>query len=182
MKNRILTSKRDVNRKIKEIEDALRLNEKFSKEKILVEYLNTVYFGSGSYGIKAGGVALLLHVCDPGAPFGRVASTSTSSPSVRRRCSPGSISNPEGNSPFTHPDRAIRRRADVLRGEVERATSPRPRPTRPTTSRCRRCRRRPRPDRGTDFLTAEVQNSLLNDPRTRQHARRSGCDKISRAG
>ena len=45
VKNRILTSKRDVNRKIKEIEDALRLNEKFSKDKILVEYLNTVYFG-----------------------------------------------------------------------------------------------------------------------------------------
>src|ERR1044071_3362541 len=39
-KNRILTSKRDVNRKIREIEDALRLNEKFSKDKIFVEYLN----------------------------------------------------------------------------------------------------------------------------------------------
>jgi membrane peptidoglycan carboxypeptidase len=39
VKNRILTPKRDVNRKIKEIEDALRLNEKFSKDKILVEYL-----------------------------------------------------------------------------------------------------------------------------------------------
>ncbi len=53
VKNRILTSKRDVNRKVKEIEDALRLNEKFSKDKILVEYLNTIYFGAGSYGIKA---------------------------------------------------------------------------------------------------------------------------------
>ena len=59
VKNRILTSKRDVNRKIKEIEDALRLNEKFSKQKILVEYLNTVYFGSGSYGIKAAACAFL---------------------------------------------------------------------------------------------------------------------------
>src|SRR5262249_32108705 len=53
VKNRILTPKRDVNRKIKEIQDALRLNEHFSKQKILEEYLNTVYFGSGSYGIKA---------------------------------------------------------------------------------------------------------------------------------
>ncbi len=35
VKNRILSSKRDVNRKIKEIEDALRLNEKFSKEQDL---------------------------------------------------------------------------------------------------------------------------------------------------
>src|SRR6476661_7799467 len=28
----------------------------------------------------------------------------------------GLISNPEGNSPFSYPDRAVRRRADVLRG------------------------------------------------------------------
>ena len=70
VKNRILTSKRDVNRKIKEIEDALRLNEKFSKEKILVEYLNTVYFGSGSYGIKAAAERFFL-TCDPGAAFPR---------------------------------------------------------------------------------------------------------------
>ena len=65
VKNRILTSKRDVNRKIKEIEDALRLNEKFSKEKILVEYLNTVYFGSGSYGIKSA-ASRFFFTCDPG--------------------------------------------------------------------------------------------------------------------
>ena len=65
VKNRILTSKRDVNRKIKEIEDALRLNEKFSKDKILVEYLNTVYFGSNSYGIKSAAERFFL-VCDNG--------------------------------------------------------------------------------------------------------------------
>ena len=41
VKDRILTNKRTVNRKVKEIEDALRLNEKFSKKKILEEYLNT---------------------------------------------------------------------------------------------------------------------------------------------
>jgi thiol-disulfide isomerase/thioredoxin len=38
VKKRILSDKRDVNRKIKEIEDALRLNRKFSKQKILQEY------------------------------------------------------------------------------------------------------------------------------------------------
>ena len=53
VKNRILSPARDVNRKVKEIEDALRLNEKFSKKKILEEYLNTVYFGQNSYGIKS---------------------------------------------------------------------------------------------------------------------------------
>ena len=59
VKNRLLTSKRDVNRKIKEIEDALRLNEKFSKDKILVEYLNTVYLGIELLRVQGGGRAVL---------------------------------------------------------------------------------------------------------------------------
>jgi len=53
VKNRILSPARDVNRKFKEIQDALRLTRKFSKPKILEEYLNTVYFGQNSYGIKS---------------------------------------------------------------------------------------------------------------------------------
>ena len=85
----MLTSKRDVNRKIKEIEDALRLNEKFSKDKILVEYLNTVYFGSNSYGFKAAAAALLpgLRQRVPVRAAGEA--PRTSSPSARPRCSPG---------------------------------------------------------------------------------------------
>ena len=117
VKNRILTSKRDVNRKIKEIEDALRLNEKFSKDKILVEYLNTVYLGSNSYGIKAAAARFFL-VCDNGCPFGPRGKTLNELTVGETALLAGLISNPEGNSPFTHPDRAIRRRADVLRGEV----------------------------------------------------------------
>ena len=86
VKNRILSSKRDVNRKIKEIEDALRLNEKFSKNKILEEYLNTVYFGSSSYGIKAAAARFFL--TRHRVPFQR-GKRSTSSRSARPRCSPG---------------------------------------------------------------------------------------------
>ena len=53
VKKRILSDKRDVHRKLREIILALRLNDKFSKDKILTEYLNTVYFGENSYGIKS---------------------------------------------------------------------------------------------------------------------------------
>ena len=49
VKNRILSSSRDVNRKVKEIVLALRLNEKYSKNEILEQYLNTVYFGQGIF-------------------------------------------------------------------------------------------------------------------------------------
>src|SRR5690349_11283954 len=151
VKNRILSSKRDVNRKIKEIEDALRLNEKFSKEKILIEYLNTVYFGSGSYGIKAAASRFFGKPLDQ-LTIGEAAMLA------------GLISNPEGNSPFAYPDRAIRRRADVLRGMVGEhyitqaqadAANNEPPPTnKPPAS----------PIVGTDFLSTEVLQDLIKNP------------------
>ena len=76
----------------------------------------------------------------------------------------GLISSPEGNSPFNYPDRAIRRRADVLRGEVETgyitqaqadAANLEPLPTVPP----------PAEQRPTNYLVAEVQDRLLADPR-----------------
>jgi membrane peptidoglycan carboxypeptidase len=163
VKNRLLTSKRDVNRKIKEIEDALRLNKKFSKAKILVEYLNTVYLGSNSYGFKAA-AERFFPVCEGGCPFGTRGKRLDELTLGESALLAGLISNPEGNSPFAYPDRAIRRRADVLRGEVEAgyitqaqsdAANNEPLPTVPP----------PAETRPADFLTAEVQNSLLNDPR-----------------
>lgn len=162
VKNRILTNKRTVNRKVKEIEDALRLNEKFSKKKILEEYLNTIYLGSGSYGIKAAAERYFL-TADPGAalPRGKRLDELTIGEAALLA---GLISNPEGNNPFTYPDRAIRRRADVLRGEVEQgyitqaeadAANNEPLPTiRPPAEQ--------RPD---NYLVAEAQDQLLADPR-----------------
>ena len=102
VKNRLLTSKRDVNRKIKEIEDALRLNEKFSKEKILVEYLNTVYLGSNSYGFKAA-AERFFQVCENGCPFGPRGKRLDELTIGETALLAGLISNPEGNSPFTLP-------------------------------------------------------------------------------
>jgi membrane peptidoglycan carboxypeptidase len=53
VKNALLTSERDFDRKKKEIPLALRLEQQLSKEQILEKYLNTVYFGSGAYGVQA---------------------------------------------------------------------------------------------------------------------------------
>ena len=44
---------RTVSRKLKEALLAVRLENQFSKEQILDDYLNTVYFGRGAYGIEA---------------------------------------------------------------------------------------------------------------------------------
>jgi penicillin-binding protein 1A len=151
VKNRLLTSKRTVNRKVKEIEDAIRLNDKFSKKKILEEYLNTIYLGSGSYGVKSAAERYF------GKPLDQLSNGEAA-------LLAGLISNPEGNNPFNHFDRAVRRRADVLRGEVEAgyltqveadAANNEPMPTVVP----------PAEQRPTNFLVAEVQDRLLADPR-----------------
>ncbi len=53
VKNALLTSARDLERKKKEIPLAIRLEEQLTKDEILERYLNTVYFGSGAYGVQA---------------------------------------------------------------------------------------------------------------------------------
>ena len=52
-KNAYLTSERTWIRKIKELVLAVKLETSSSKDEILQNYLNTVYFGRGAYGIEA---------------------------------------------------------------------------------------------------------------------------------
>ena len=53
IKNAYITDERTLNRKIKEATLAYQLEKQWSKEKILDEYLNTIYFGDGAYGVEA---------------------------------------------------------------------------------------------------------------------------------
>ncbi|GAA0916749.1 transglycosylase domain-containing protein [Nonomuraea longicatena] len=48
-----LSQERSVQRKIKEIYVAIKLNKELSKDTILIQYLNTIYFGRGANGIGA---------------------------------------------------------------------------------------------------------------------------------
>ena len=52
-KNLYLTQERTVTRKVKEFVTAIQLEKTYTKDEILALYLNTVYFGSGAYGIEA---------------------------------------------------------------------------------------------------------------------------------
>jgi penicillin-binding protein 1A len=52
-KNLFLTQERTMQRKLQEVELALWLERKHSKNEILELYLNRVYFGSGAYGVEA---------------------------------------------------------------------------------------------------------------------------------
>ena len=53
IKNAFMTDEQTVDRKVHEPAMAYQLESRWSKEKILNEYLNVVYFGSGAYGIQA---------------------------------------------------------------------------------------------------------------------------------
>ena len=47
-----MTSERTIQRKIKELVIAIKLENQLSKDEILENYLNTIYFGRGSYGVQ----------------------------------------------------------------------------------------------------------------------------------
>ena len=56
-KNFLLTNERTFDRKIKEAILSLRIEQAYSKDKILELYLNEIYLGAGSYGIAAASLA-----------------------------------------------------------------------------------------------------------------------------
>jgi penicillin-binding protein 1A len=117
VKNRLTGNRRDLNRKIRELVLAYRVNEKYSKREILKQYLNTVYFGQGSYGVKAAARRFFL-TNDPASPFPRGKQMSELTLGEAALLA-GSIRNPEGDNPFVHPDRALKRRVEVLKGMVQ---------------------------------------------------------------
>jgi penicillin-binding protein 1A len=52
VKNAYVSSKRTVTRKLKEAALAWQIEQRWSKNRILASYLNTIYFGNGAYGVE----------------------------------------------------------------------------------------------------------------------------------
>ena len=52
IKNQYTQQERTVSRKLKEAALAWQLEQRWSKERILTAYLNTIYFGNGAYGVE----------------------------------------------------------------------------------------------------------------------------------
>ena len=53
IKNAYITDDQTIDRKLREAALAYQLEKQWSKDKILNEYLNIIYFGEGAYGIEA---------------------------------------------------------------------------------------------------------------------------------
>ena len=101
VKNALLDSERTVARKLEEAQLALKLEDDLGKDGILERYLNTVYLGQSTYGVRAAAERY----------FGRsVADLQLAEAALLA----GLIASPESFDPFTDPDAARARRRHVL--------------------------------------------------------------------
>lgn len=111
-KSLFLSSERTLKRKFKEIQLAQEIEGRYSKDKILEMYLNTIYFGGGAYGIEAAARTY----------FGKSVGQVTLAEAALLAGLPKA---PSLSSPFNDPKRAKERRDYVLtRMEKEGHVSP----------------------------------------------------------
>jgi membrane peptidoglycan carboxypeptidase len=90
-----------VGRKVREARLALALEQRYSKDQILTQYLNLVYFGQGAYGVQAAAQRY----------FG-VDARDLSLPQAATLA--GLVQSPANDDPVAHPDAARTRRDEVL--------------------------------------------------------------------
>lgn len=101
IKNTYVSNEPTVQRKLREAVYSYQLEQKWSKDEILTEYLNTIYFGDGAYGLQ---VAAIVY-------FNKPASSLTLPECALLAALPKS---PLDYSPFTDPEAARQRRNLVL--------------------------------------------------------------------
>ncbi|PWL17982.1 penicillin-binding protein [Falsochrobactrum shanghaiense] len=100
-KNFLLTSNQTYDRKIKEAILAMRIEQAYSKDRILELYLNEIFFGLGSYGIASAALSY----------FDKSVGELTIAEAAYLAALP---KGPNNYHPFRHPDRAIERRNWVI--------------------------------------------------------------------
>jgi penicillin-binding protein 1A len=106
VKNALLNSEKELDRKTREAVLALWVEDHLTKDEILEKYLNTVYFGSGAYGVQAAAeIYWGKNISELGWAEGALLA--------------GLISNPSRYDPTRFPERAIERRRITLDTLVE---------------------------------------------------------------
>ncbi|HXF97357.1 MAG TPA: PBP1A family penicillin-binding protein [Gaiellaceae bacterium] len=106
VRNLYISRERTVERKLKEACLAAKLDRAWSKDRILTTYLNQVYYGNHAYGIEA---AAQTYFSKPASELGLAESALLA----------GLTQAPSLYDPFTSPQRALARRAHVLRAMLE---------------------------------------------------------------
>ncbi|MEW9676935.1 PBP1A family penicillin-binding protein [Lentibacillus sp. L22] len=102
IKRSVLTPEKTLKRKVQEAWLSLKLERKYSKDEILEMYLNNVYFGHRAYGIKTASKTY----------FGE---NNLSKLNISQAALLAGLPNaPSADDPFKHPERAQKRRDQVL--------------------------------------------------------------------
>lgn len=105
-RNMFLSQRKTISRKLQELLLAREIERRLSKEEILQRYLNTVYYGSGAYGVKAAARTY----------FGKSPSQLTLAEAALLA---GLPQRPSDYSPYVDEEAAIRRRNVVLNRMAE---------------------------------------------------------------
>jgi membrane peptidoglycan carboxypeptidase len=113
VKNAMVGDEYSLTRKYKELIISLKISQERSKDEILGDYLNSIYFGRGAYGIQAASQAY----------FGRPVQTLTPSEGALLA---GVIQSPSRWDPAQNPDDAMRRWNYVMDGMVAQGWLPAP--------------------------------------------------------
>jgi penicillin-binding protein 1A len=101
-----ISNERTFNRKVKEACLAIKLSRQWSKDRILTEYLNAVYYGNHAYGVEAASQTYFdRHARKLGLAQAALLAGLTQAPSQY--------------DPFVRPQDALRRRNDVLRAMLD---------------------------------------------------------------
>ena len=151
VKQSLLTPERNLQRKVKEAVYAMRLEDQMTKEDILEQYLNTVYFGYGAYGVQAAaetywGIQAKDLTVEQGAFLA------------------GIIRNPVGYDPFKRPELTKARRDFALQRMVTQRHLTQAEADRLKRVPLPRERHKPLPTRD-DYFLEEVKQRLLDDKR-----------------
>jgi penicillin-binding protein 1A len=120
-------SHRTIFEKLREAALAFQLAHKWSKDKIITAYLNTIYFGNGAYGIEAAAQTYFGHDVNHlgcGTPNHELCVQQLQPWEAALLA--GIIQNPTAYNPATHPQNALERRNTVLRQMVEQGYLSRP--------------------------------------------------------
>ncbi len=99
--------RKTITRKLKEVLTAVQVEHTYTKQEILVMYLNSIHFGHGTYGIQAAA-----------RKFFQVDARDLNLEQAALLI--GALPSPARYSPLTHPDRAFKRRNLVLKVMAEK--------------------------------------------------------------
>jgi penicillin-binding protein 1A len=106
VKNTYTKDQRSIGRKLKEAALAWQLEQRWSKDRILTAYLNTIYFGNGAYGVQQAALTYFHHGADK---LGWAEAALLA----------GIPSDPARYDPVTSPDAARERRNTVLKALLD---------------------------------------------------------------